>query len=124
MPRIQPANSGHQPSRDKDTPTIVIAHDIVVIALVTKVTTDFEFNHSTRTVPSSPYLNGTRGTAVVVLKLVLVGAVYARASGDEEVTEMKTALGDFDFLADDGNWGIDAYCRVLLMATQYFTTQE
>ncbi|KAJ7603860.1 hypothetical protein DFH06DRAFT_1021797 [Mycena polygramma] len=40
---------------------------------------------------------------------------------DEEVEEMRTALGDFDYMADDGNWGIDAYCRAVLVATEYFT---
>ncbi|KAK7025670.1 Integrase catalytic domain-containing protein [Favolaschia claudopus] len=28
---------------------------------------------------------------------------------DDEVQEMRTALGDFDHLVDDGNWGIDVY---------------
>ncbi|KAJ6471144.1 hypothetical protein C8R47DRAFT_1200291 [Mycena vitilis] len=40
---------------------------------------------------------------------------------DEEVEEMRTALGDIDYMADDGNWGIDAYCRAVLVATEYFT---
>ncbi|KAJ7673212.1 hypothetical protein DFH06DRAFT_58455 [Mycena polygramma] len=40
---------------------------------------------------------------------------------DDEVEEMRMALGDFDYMADDGNWGIDAYCRAVLAATEYFT---
>ncbi|KAJ7355348.1 hypothetical protein DFH08DRAFT_803396 [Mycena albidolilacea] len=45
-------------------------------------------------------------------------------SHDDKVEEMKAALGDFDYLADDGNWGIDAYCRVVCIATDYFAAME
>lgn len=43
---------------------------------------------------------------------------------DDEVEQMKTALGDFDYMADDGNWGIDAYCRAVLLATEHFAGLE
>ncbi|KAJ7795294.1 hypothetical protein B0H14DRAFT_2391756 [Mycena olivaceomarginata] len=43
---------------------------------------------------------------------------------DDEVEEMKAALGDFDYLADDGNWGIDTYCRAVRIATDYFAAME
>ncbi|KAJ7877362.1 hypothetical protein B0H14DRAFT_2342344, partial [Mycena olivaceomarginata] len=35
---------------------------------------------------------------------------------DDEIQEMR--VGD---LADDGNWGIDVYCRAVLFATEYFS---
>ncbi|KAJ7676904.1 hypothetical protein DFH06DRAFT_976326 [Mycena polygramma] len=40
---------------------------------------------------------------------------------DNEVEEMKRALGDFDYMADDENWGIDVYCRAVLLATEHFS---
>jgi hypothetical protein len=40
---------------------------------------------------------------------------------NDEVAEMREALGDFDYLADDGNWGINAYCRAVALATSYFS---
>ncbi|KAJ7795762.1 hypothetical protein B0H14DRAFT_2311466, partial [Mycena olivaceomarginata] len=32
---------------------------------------------------------------------------------NHEVEEMKAAFGNFDYPADDGNWGINTYCRVV-----------
>ncbi|KAF7372345.1 Integrase catalytic domain-containing protein [Mycena venus] len=43
---------------------------------------------------------------------------------NDEVAEMKAALGDFDYLADDGNWGIDAYCHAVALATAYFSLSD
>ncbi|KAJ7884795.1 hypothetical protein B0H14DRAFT_3857057 [Mycena olivaceomarginata] len=43
---------------------------------------------------------------------------------DDEVEEMKAALGNFDYIADDGNWGIDTYCRAVRIATDYFAAME
>jgi hypothetical protein len=43
---------------------------------------------------------------------------------DNEVEEMKAAFGNFDYLADDGNWGIDTYCIAVRIATDYFAAME
>ncbi|KAF7354472.1 Integrase catalytic domain-containing protein [Mycena venus] len=43
---------------------------------------------------------------------------------NDEVAEMKAALGDFDYLADDGNWGIDVYCHAVALATAYFSLSD
>ncbi|KAJ7119245.1 hypothetical protein C8R43DRAFT_901076 [Mycena crocata] len=43
---------------------------------------------------------------------------------DEEVEEMRVALGNLDIKADDGNWGIDVYCRAVLLATGYFAGED
>ncbi|KAJ7900794.1 hypothetical protein B0H13DRAFT_1883282 [Mycena leptocephala] len=43
---------------------------------------------------------------------------------DDEVEEMKAALGGFDYVVDDGNWGIDAYCRAVRIATDYFSALD
>ena len=41
---------------------------------------------------------------------------------DGELDAMREALGDFDFAEDDGNFGIDAYCRAVELATAYFVS--
>ncbi|KAJ7059255.1 hypothetical protein C8F01DRAFT_989671 [Mycena amicta] len=39
----------------------------------------------------------------------------------DEIDEMRRALGEFDFAAEDGNNGLDVYCRAVLLATAYFS---
>ncbi|KAK6997242.1 Integrase catalytic domain-containing protein [Favolaschia claudopus] len=39
---------------------------------------------------------------------------------DDEVQECKEILAGQDFLSDDGNWGIDHYCRAVMCVTQHF----
>jgi len=39
---------------------------------------------------------------------------------DGELEEMRTALENFDFTEDDGNFGIDVYLRAVALATAYF----
>ena len=36
---------------------------------------------------------------------------------DEELESVRALMSDFDFYADDGNWGIDVYCRAVLLLT-------
>jgi len=41
-------------------------------------------------------------------------------TGDGELDEMRQALGDFDFVEDDGNFGIDVYLRAVHLGNAYF----
>ena len=41
---------------------------------------------------------------------------------DGELEEVREALADFDFVEDDGNFGIDVYCRAVELATAYFAS--
>lgn len=42
---------------------------------------------------------------------------------DADIQEAREALGDFDFTEDDGNWGIDVYCRAALLLGAYVDAQ-
>ena len=39
---------------------------------------------------------------------------------DGELEAMQALLGDFDFAEDDGNFGINVYCRAVELATAHF----
>lgn len=40
---------------------------------------------------------------------------------DEEIREAREILEEFDVNADDGNWGIDTYCRAVVLFTAYLS---
>ncbi|KAJ7613558.1 hypothetical protein FB45DRAFT_981796 [Roridomyces roridus] len=43
---------------------------------------------------------------------------------DEEIREAEEALGDLGIMEDDGNWGIDIYCRAVLIFTAHLEESE
>ena len=43
---------------------------------------------------------------------------------DDEINEAREALGDFDFEEEDGNWGIDVYCKAVLRLQAYLDHAE
>lgn len=42
----------------------------------------------------------------------------------EEIEELRGALGEFDVLEDDGQYGILTYCKAVLLATTYFSRES
>jgi hypothetical protein len=43
-------------------------------------------------------------------------------TGDEEIEEARDILRDWDFVMEDGNWGIDMYCQAVIGLASYFAT--
>lgn len=43
---------------------------------------------------------------------------------DEDIAEARALLEGFDFGEDDGNWGIDVYCRVVVELTAIVQARE
>ncbi|KAF6765342.1 hypothetical protein DFP72DRAFT_797978 [Ephemerocybe angulata] len=43
---------------------------------------------------------------------------------DEFIAEAREALGDMDFAVDDGSWGMDTYCEVVIRLSMFYEAKE
>ena len=51
-------------------------------------------------------------------------AARVLVNGDDELTNAWDMLNGFNVDADDGNWGINVYCEVVIMLTSHLEAQN